>query len=740
MLKPVGILLAFISAAAIGQTPKAPVKVTGQAPEFVTAYANRIVFTKDNALVCELPTEGVKRVVWSPNGQYLAVWSGPSKPIQILQTPLKVDPKSEWVPTATLQSKTWLPSSTPPIWAPDSNSLVSEKEGGGIIVGTLKGADWVETELLPVGHKPNWSPDSTRIVFAGEGEGGGLWVMSKDGAKPRKVLSGEIVWGMITPGGHAYLSIAKEASDFVLTRTWIDGSQTKKIASMDPDDFSLSPGSPYAIFKRKGDFGLLNVSTGTTFPFPANIPVHPQWVGPARVLAALGNRAYTIELTKKGLAATQLKLPGNKENAPIVDVQKRVGLFLSAGMFEVSPFNTLTAPPEGQLRLDGTIDSVDPEDGSVTLLLDKAVYSNAAEFVPPSAIRKKLILERGVFGSGGRLVQIGDFTPDHEVSVTVNARDMSSPGQWTIQSAYLPEVVSIQTEPGRRHPKNHVNHPPLPIEYDGVTRVPVVVPMTYPLMGEHKGSGGFLDKRGGGKRRHHGNDLMGKKMRPLVATFDGTIMLRQNGGTLSGNDATLVGDNGFKAVYRHMNNDTPGTNDGSNDWRFCFAPGLSSGDHVVEGQLIGYLGNSGNAETTPAHCHFELIDIETGAILDPYPSLKAASHVAEPTYENPLPEFFPRAVNEARLDGLIADIDPAKGEVRLDVIAQSNGGKKLRPVTYPTIQIVKVAKDCSIFFGFKKSRRAQLSWLKPGMFASVLGVKGTLEMNANALLADLKGR
>ncbi|MES2459770.1 MAG: 3D domain-containing protein [Armatimonadota bacterium] len=107
---------------------------------------------------------------------------------------------------------------------------------------------------------------------------------------------------------------------------------------------------------------------------------------------------------------------------------------------------------------------------------------------------------------------------------------------------------------------------------------------------------------------HLGQDLMAPKMRPLIACFAGTVTLRSNQGS-AGNWITLHGtgaSTGWRAEYMHLNNDTPGTNDGLGGDRYAFAPGLKSGDSVMAGQFLGFVGNSGNAEAAGSHCHFEL--------------------------------------------------------------------------------------------------------------------------------------
>ena len=73
-------------------------------------------------------------------------------------------------------------------------------------------------------------------------------------------------------------------------------------------------------------------------------------------------------------------------------------------------------------------------------------------------------------------------------------------------------------------------------------------------------------------------------------------------------------DDGWQTYYIHLNNDTPGTDDGQG---WGIAPGIRPGVHVQAGELIGWMGDSGNAEGTSPHLHFELRD-PAGVIVNPY--------------------------------------------------------------------------------------------------------------------------
>jgi hypothetical protein len=128
----------------------------------------------------------------------------------------------------------------------------------------------------------------------------------------------------------------------------------------------------------------------------------------------------------------------------------------------------------------------------------------------------------------------------------------------------------------------------------------------------------------GGARQHPGNDLMGAKLDHELAANDGTITFaRADSSGHSGNMLILTGTDGWKYWYIHINNDTPGTDDAKNPAARRFAPGIKLGSHVKAGQFIAYMGDSGEAETTAPHLHFELHHPDD-TFIDPYTSLRLA--------------------------------------------------------------------------------------------------------------------
>lgn len=161
-----------------------------------------------------------------------------------------------------------------------------------------------------------------------------------------------------------------------------------------------------------------------------------------------------------------------------------------------------------------------------------------------------------------------------------------------------------------------------------------VVSIIFPLEQRVSFTDTFGAPRSGG-RTHEGNDLMAPKMTPILAVVPGTVKwLNLDEKPSSYNpypayNILLDGDDGNDYFYIHLNNDTPGTDDGQGGVGNAYAPGLTNGSRVTRGQLLGWVGDSGNAETTAPHLHFELHLGGYKNPVTPYNSLKAAPTYAE---------------------------------------------------------------------------------------------------------------
>lgn len=120
-------------------------------------------------------------------------------------------------------------------------------------------------------------------------------------------------------------------------------------------------------------------------------------------------------------------------------------------------------------------------------------------------------------------------------------------------------------------------------------------------------------------RKHKGADIDGDKLTPVYAVSDGVVSY------FGGECCSLAirHTDGWTSYYIHLNNDTAWSDDGQG---WGIAPDLSLGTSVVQGQLLGWIGDSGNAETTVPHLHFEL-RMPDGTAIDAVPSLRSSAAI-----------------------------------------------------------------------------------------------------------------
>ena len=137
---------------------------------------------------------------------------------------------------------------------------------------------------------------------------------------------------------------------------------------------------------------------------------------------------------------------------------------------------------------------------------------------------------------------------------------------------------------------------------------PVYGPSSYvDTFGAHRGdvSGDY----------HHGDDIFGQLGQPLVACTDG-IVFSVGWNKIGGNRLWILDSQGNQFYYAHLS---------------AFSTAAVNGAHVKAGQVVGFMGNTGDAQGTPYHLHFEVHPVSflylgyDGAV-DPTPYLDAWKH------------------------------------------------------------------------------------------------------------------
>ena len=123
----------------------------------------------------------------------------------------------------------------------------------------------------------------------------------------------------------------------------------------------------------------------------------------------------------------------------------------------------------------------------------------------------------------------------------------------------------------------------------------------------------FGDARGAGSRRHEALDILAPRNTPVRAVEDGTIarLFHSNSGgiTIYQFDPSAR----YSYYYAHLER---------------YADGLKEGDRVRKGQVIGYVGTSGNAPKDTPHLHFAIFRLTQekrwweGTPIDPFDVLR----------------------------------------------------------------------------------------------------------------------
>jgi murein DD-endopeptidase MepM/ murein hydrolase activator NlpD len=205
--------------------------------------------------------------------------------------------------------------------------------------------------------------------------------------------------------------------------------------------------------------------------------------------------------------------------------------------------------------------------------------------------------------------------PDPGVEAPVPGRDGATPVRAPSgESAGVPQAgpaVPLEPPPPRPLPLPPPPAPATPLADDlaELRRRRLLVPVAGVGRDELRDS--FEERRGAG-RRHSAIDILAPRGTPVVAVEEGTIA-RLFESRLGGVTIYQFGPSGrFSYYYAHLDR---------------YARGLEEGAAVRRGQVIGYVGTTGNAPESAPHLHFAIYRLTPeqgwwqGEPINPYPAL-----------------------------------------------------------------------------------------------------------------------
>ncbi len=236
----------------------------------------------------------------------------------------------------------------------------------------------------------------------------------------------------------------------------------------------------------------------------------------------------------------------------------------------------------------------------------------------------------------------------------------------------------------------------LPLSY---AQADITRRITFPIVGSATFSNDWGAARVG--HTHEGNDVFGTKGQPLIAAVDGTVQWVMTPERGQGLGFSITDEDGYAYWYLHVNNDTPGTDDGASRGIFAYAPDLYGGNPVVAGQLLGWLGDSGNAESTRPHLHFE-IHTPDGEPTNPFNSLTAARRLSRPVAAPSLAnEILPYGQFTGGANVALGDVDLSTSGLEVVSGSGPGGGPQVRIFSETGVLLNQ-------FFAFEKTFRGSI--------------------------------
>ncbi len=358
-------------------------------------------------------------------------------------------------------------------------------------------------------------------------------------------------------------------------------------------------------------------------------------VGPPDAAASLPDFAYGDTAVTTGAVSTTATTTAD-QRADAVSTAAVDGVSLFGGEITIEHVEVKAS---GGASPDGADGSVGSSSVSGLVVLGQAVDAATLSRAELADWGYLVVLEQAVsredadaFGFSGSVAGVRiHLTADHgglpaETEIVIGHAEASvrasKPLPAEVESHIAPPdgpgaVAAAPKEPGKATPSGAppaiVRNPPANIK-PKLTKKGYVFPVYGPAVP-------FTNDFGAPRADtiwHHGNDIFAPEGTPILAVADGELFL-VGWNDLGGQRFWLRDGQGNEFYYAHLS---------------AFSPLAIDGAKVKAGDVIGFVGNTGDAEGTPYHLHFEvhprqLIDLGYDGVVNPYEYLLAWKRVQD---------------------------------------------------------------------------------------------------------------
>lgn len=192
-----------------------------------------------------------------------------------------------------------------------------------------------------------------------------------------------------------------------------------------------------------------------------------------------------------------------------------------------------------------------------------------------------------------------------------SARDTSRPDTTIVLSAVRPSPEAVSLTPRTTSSPGEIADS-VPQSSDLATlAAELIIPVPGVQPSELRDT--FNEPRGGGSRKHEALDILAPRGTPVLSASAGRVLKLHN--SKDGGLMVYAADasDRFVLMYGHLDH---------------YADGLIDGAPLRQGQLIGYVGTTGDAPANTPHLHFAIAhpkDVKlwwTGDAIDPRPLLQ----------------------------------------------------------------------------------------------------------------------